>query len=85
MSRIKNQTLINLIFIILMEKLKNIVGLIQFVIFLDNNGKRIYSKYFEKGNSSISDQASQKDFERRLGQAVLNFNVNKNNESKYNT
>jgi len=63
-----------------MEKLKNIVGLIHFVIFLDNNGKRIYSKYFEKGNLSISDASSQKDFEKRLGQAVLNFNVNKNNE-----
>jgi len=63
-----------------MEKLKNIVGLIHFVIFLDNNGKRIYSKYFEKDNLSISDPALQKDFEKKVGQAVLNFNVNKNNE-----
>jgi len=63
-----------------MEKLKNIVGLIHFVIFLDNNGKRIYSKYFEKENSSISDPASQKDFEKKVGQAVLNLNVNKSNE-----
>ena len=66
-----------------MEKLKNIVGLIHFVIFLDNNGKRIYSKYFEKGNSSISDPALQKDFEKKVGQAVLNLNVNKNNEGMY--
>ena len=64
-----------------MEKLKNIVGLIQFVIFLDNNGKRIYSKYFEKGNASISDHSYQKEFEKKIGLAVLNLNVNKNNES----
>lgn len=65
-----------------MEKLRNTVGFIHFVIILDNNGKRIYSRYFNSGSHYLSEITQQKDFEKKIGQTVMNLNVNRNNESK---
>jgi hypothetical protein len=67
-----------------MEKLKQTVGFIQFIVILDNNGKRVYSRYFVNQNHQFNDNSQQKDFEKKIGQTVLNLNVNKNNESKKN-
>jgi hypothetical protein len=70
-----------------MEKLKNIVklltqlGLVHFIIILDNNGKRIYSKYYVDEDNELFDISAQKEFETKMAQSVLNLNVNKNNES----
>ncbi len=63
-----------------MDKLKSSVGFIHFICILDNNCKRIYSRYFDKTNSHFADVAAEKEFEKKMGQAVLNLNVNKNNE-----
>ena len=63
-----------------MEKLKDTVGFVHFIVILDNNGKRIYSRYFKGPNHQLSDIASQKDFEKKMGQAVFNLNVIRNNE-----
>jgi hypothetical protein len=65
-----------------MEKLKQTVGFIQFIVILDNNGKRVYSRYFVNNSHQLHDNSQQKDFEKKIGQTVLNLNVNKNNESK---
>jgi len=65
-----------------MNKLKNTVGFIHFICILDNNCKRVYSRYFCQNGSYLSDINSQKDFEKKIGNAVLNLNVNKNNEGK---
>ena len=65
-----------------MEKLRNTVGFIHFVIVLDNNGKRIYSRYFNAGSHYLADHHQQKEFEKKIGQTVLNLNVNRNNEGK---
>jgi hypothetical protein len=67
-----------------MEKLKQTVGFIQFIVILDNNGKRVYSRYFVNQSHELNDFSQQKDFEKKIGQTVLNLNVNKNNESKKN-
>ncbi len=61
---------------------KNIVGLVYFVIILDNEGKRLYSKYFLSENNELSKFQSQKDFEKKLCQSVINYNVSKNDDSK---
>ena len=66
-----------------MEKLKSTVGFIHFLIILDNNGKRIYAKYFCQEGTYLSDIPAQKDFEKKIGNAVLNLNVNKSAESNY--
>jgi REP element-mobilizing transposase RayT len=63
-----------------MEKLKSTVGFIHFICVLDNNGKRIYSRYFSQNGSYLADISAQKDFEKKIGHAVLNLNVNRNNE-----
>ena len=67
-----------------MEKLRQTVGFIYFVVILDNNGKRIYSRYFVNESHYLHSIPQQKDFEKKMGQTVLNLNVNKNNEGKYN-
>ena len=59
---------------------KNLVGLIQFIILLDNRGKRIYSKYYIPNEHILSKHANQIDFEKRIAQSVVNFNVNTSNE-----
>lgn len=61
---------------------KNIVGLIQFVIILDNEGKSLYSNYYLPESSDLKKLNIQKDFEKKLAQSVINFNVNKSNERK---
>ncbi len=63
-----------------MEKLNQTVGFVYFVMLLDNNGKRIYSRYFVNEGHSLYDASQQKEFEKKIGQTVLNLNVNKNNE-----
>jgi hypothetical protein len=65
-----------------MEKLRNTVGFVHFVVILDNNGKRIYSRYFSGGSHYLADITQQKEFEKKIGQTVMNLNVNRNNESK---
>jgi len=65
-----------------MEKLQNTVGFIHFVVMLDNNGKRIYSRYFSGQAHYLSEVTAQKEFEKKMAQTVLNLNVNKNNEGK---
>ena len=65
-----------------MEKLKQTVGFINFVILLDNNGKRVYSRYFVNESHNLYEISQQKDFEKKMAQMVLNLNVNKNNEGK---
>ena len=64
------------------SKLKGIVGLVHFVVILDNYGKRIYSKYYTEktGSGYLSDVDVQLEFERKLCFSVVNLNVNKNNE-----
>jgi hypothetical protein len=64
-----------------MENLKNIVGLINFIVILDNNGRRIYSKYFLSSSHYLFDIQAQKEFEKKMGQTVMNLNVSKNNDS----
>lgn len=64
-----------------MDKLSNIVGLIKFIVILDNNGKRIYSRYFTRGDM-LNDIPAQKDFEKKICQTVVNLNVNRSNEGK---
>jgi hypothetical protein len=59
---------------------KNIVGLIQFVLILDNEGKSLYSKYYIPSTMDLSKSSAQKDFEKKLCYTVINFNVNKSNE-----
>ena len=62
---------------------KNIVGLIQFVIILDNEGKRLYSRYYFPEDHELYKVHNQKEFEKKIGVSVNNFNVNKSNERKY--
>ena len=64
-----------------MDKLRNTIGLINFIVLLDNYGKRLYAKYFVLSDSSLNDVNAQKEFEKKIGQSVLNLNVNKSNES----
>jgi hypothetical protein len=52
------------------------------VVILDNSGKRIYAKYFVPEESYLYEASAQKEFEKKLGQTVLNLNVAKNEESK---
>ena len=52
------------------EKLNNVACLVKFVIILDNNGKLIYSKYFEEKN-----QNKQREFEKQLCFQVKNLNI----------
>lgn len=61
---------------------KNIVGLIYFVIILDNEGKRLYSKYYVSEKHSLNSIESQKEFEKKICQSVMNFNVSRNDEGK---
>jgi len=74
-----------------MDKLQNIVtiilttkvGFIQFIVLLDNNGKRIYAKYFSREGTYLSETSNQKLFEKKIGTTAVNLNVNKNYESNY--
>jgi len=66
-----------------MEKLNNTVGFIHFIVILDNNGKRIYSRYFNGRNHYLAEVSAQKEFEKKMGQAVFNLNVNRNNEGNF--
>jgi len=59
---------------------KNIVGLIQFVVILDNAGKRLYSKYYLPEGHDLTKHLNQVDFEKRIAHSVVNFNVNTSNE-----
>ena len=59
---------------------KNIVGLIQFIIILDNQAKRLYSKYFLPSENDLSLHKNQLEFEAKLANSVINFNVNTSNE-----
>jgi len=52
------------------EKLNNVACLVKFVIILDNNGKLIYSRYFEEKN-----QNKQREFEKQLCFQVKNLNI----------
>ena len=61
---------------------KNIVGLIQFVVILDSEGKRLYSKYYFPEDHELYKVQNQKEFEKKIGLTVNNFNVNKSNECK---
>ncbi len=63
-----------------MYKLLKQIGLVHFIILLDNNGKRIYSKYYVDEDNELNDINGQKEFEKKMAQAVLNLNVNKLNE-----
>lgn len=47
---------------------------------LDNNGKRIYSRYFNN-DSALVNINDQKEFEKMLGTTVLNLNVARNQDS----
>lgn len=62
------------------DKLKEVACLIQFVLLFDNNGKRIYSKYYTEkfGIDYLNDVSSQKEFEKKLCITAQNFNVTKN-------
>jgi sensor domain CHASE-containing protein len=62
-----------------MENLHNIVGYIDFVVILDNSGKRIYSKYF--GKNEMEKFERQKELEEKIANTVITYNINKNNES----
>ncbi len=59
---------------------KNIVGLIQFIVILDNGGKRLYSKYYLPEGHELLKHQSQLDFEKKIAFSVQNFNVNTSNE-----
>ena len=61
---------------------KNIVGLLQFILILDNDGKRLYSKYYFPEDHELYKVSNQKDLEKKIGHSVLNFNVSKSNEGK---
>lgn len=65
-----------------MDKLKSSVGFIHFIVILDNNGKRIYARYFSQQGTYLADVTAQKEFEKKIGHTVLNLNVNKNSEGK---
>lgn len=62
------------------DKLKEVACLIQFVLLFDNNGKRIYTKYYTNkfGIDYLNDISSQKEFEKKLCITAQNFNVTKN-------
>mmetsp|Transcript_322 Transcript_322/g.309 ORF Transcript_322/g.309 Transcript_322/m.309 type:complete len:187 (+) Transcript_322:3-563(+) len=59
---------------------KNIVGLVYFFIILDNEGKRLYSKYYVPESNELFKIQAQKDFEKKICHSVINFNVNRNDE-----
>lgn len=61
---------------------KNVVGLVYFIIILDNEGKRLYSKYYVSENNELFAYQAQKEFEQKLCHSVINFNVNRNDECK---
>ena len=68
------------------EYLEDIVGIIKFILILDNSGKRIYSNYYTKDYETIE---SQLDFENRLSKITATYSVDKNdidifNLEKYN-
>ena len=68
------------------EYLEDIVGIIKFILILDNSGKRIYSNYYTKDYETIE---SQLDFENRLSKITATYSVDKNdidifNFEKYN-
>jgi len=50
-----------------------IVCKINFIIFLDNDGKRLYSKYYDENLIKI-----QKEFEIKLSKFVINNNIQRN-------
>ena len=52
-------------------KLRNVACLIKFIIILDNNGKIIYSKYYNDKNTP----EKQRDFEKQLCFQVKNLNI----------
>ena len=53
------------------SKLSNVACLIKFIIILDNNGKIIYSKYYNDKNTP----EKQRDFEKQLCFQVKNLNI----------
>lgn len=57
------------------------VGLVKFIIILDNNGKRMYSRYFVGDKNPLNDQSNQIEFENKIANSVNNLNVSKNSES----
>ena len=50
----------------------NLICKINFIIFLDNNGNRLYSKFYDKK------QKNQKEFEIKLSKFVINNNIQRN-------
>jgi hypothetical protein len=51
----------------------NLICKINFIIFLDNNGNRLYSKFYDKNL-----QKNQKEFEINLSKFVINNNIQRN-------
>lgn len=62
------------------DKDMNCVCFIKFIIVVDNNGKRVYSKYYLNNASlqSLNDEKAQREFEQRLCLTALNYNVARN-------
>lgn len=56
--------------------------MIKFVIILDNNGKRLYSRYFVDEKDSLHEHINQIELENKIAFNVNNLNVAKNNECK---
>ena len=68
------------------EYLEDLVGIIKFILILDNSGKRIYCNYYTKDYDTIE---SQLDFENKLSKITSTYSVDKNdidifNFEKYN-
>ena len=68
------------------EYLEDLVGIIKFILILDNSGKRIYCNYYTKDYDTIE---SQLDFENKLSKIASTYSVDKNdidifNFEKYN-
>lgn len=61
---------------------KNIVGLIHFIIILDNEGKRLYSKFYFPPEHDLFNVQNQKELEKKIAVTVNNYNVSKSNECK---
>ena len=61
---------------------KQQVGLVKFIVILDNNGKRLYSRYFVEEKNPLNEHSNQIELENKIALSVNNLNVAKNAERK---
>lgn len=61
--------------------MNDIVGLIKFILILDNSGQRIYTRYYDKKLDTIE---SQKELEKKICSSTDKLNVYKNDVDIFN-